>query len=101
MVKQFNASKVERRAIDAKALNYNQARAIYVNLQATQTLNTSNIASNESCDMSKPTADWERIGDRFYRKIQLYTSVFDQDLELENYVVAGAPLSGAVGTPKS
>lgn len=46
--------------------------------------------------MSKPTADWERVGDRFYRKIQLYTSVFDQDLELENYVVAGAPLSGAV-----
>lgn len=48
--------------------------------------------------MSKPTADWERVGDRFYRKIQLYTSVFDQDLELENYVIAGAPLSGAVGT---
>lgn len=47
--------------------------------------------------MSKPTADWERVGDRFYRKIQLYTSVFDQDLELENYVVAGAPFSGAVG----
>lgn len=46
--------------------------------------------------MSKPTADWERVGDRFYRKVQLYTSVFDQDLELENYVVAGAPLSGAV-----
>ncbi|KAL1304186.1 hypothetical protein AAFC00_000609 [Neodothiora populina] len=46
--------------------------------------------------MSKPTADWERIGDRFYRKVQLYTSVFDADLELENYVVAGAPLSGAI-----
>ncbi|KAF1346074.1 Vps16, N-terminal region-domain-containing protein [Delphinella strobiligena] len=46
--------------------------------------------------MSKPTADWERVGDRFYRKIQLYTSVFDQDLELENYVVAGAPFSGAI-----
>jgi len=47
--------------------------------------------------MSKPTADWERVGDRFYRKIQLYTSVFDQDLELENYQIAGAPFSGAVG----
>ncbi|TKA58749.1 hypothetical protein B0A49_08037 [Cryomyces minteri] len=46
--------------------------------------------------MSKPTADWERVGDRFYRKIQLYTAVFDQDLELENYVVVGAPYSGAV-----
>ncbi|KAK8249181.1 vacuolar protein sorting-associated protein [Phyllosticta capitalensis] len=42
----------------------------------------------------KPTADWERVGDRFYRKLQLYTDVFDQDLELENYVVVGAPYSG-------
>lgn len=49
------------------------------------------------CDMSKPTADWERVGDRFYRKIQLYTSIFDQDIELENYQVVGAPFSGAVG----
>ena len=48
--------------------------------------------------MSKPTADWERVGDRFYRKTQVYTSVFDPHLELENYVVTGAPYSGAVGT---
>ncbi|KAF2087830.1 vacuolar protein-like protein sorting vps16 [Saccharata proteae CBS 121410] len=46
--------------------------------------------------MPKPTADWERVGDRFYRKVQLYTDVFDQDLELENYLVVGAPYSGAV-----
>ncbi|KAK3113378.1 Vacuolar protein sorting-associated protein 16 [Teratosphaeriaceae sp. CCFEE 6253] len=46
--------------------------------------------------MSKPTADWERVGDRFYRKTQLYTSIFDPELELENYVVTGAPYSGAV-----
>ena len=48
--------------------------------------------------MSKPTANWEKLGDKFYRKIQLYTAVFDQDLELENYYVVGAPYSGAVGT---
>jgi vacuolar protein sorting-associated protein 16 len=48
-------------------------------------------------DKAKPTADWERVGDRFYRKVQLYSSVFDQDLELENYFVVGAPYSGAVG----
>ena len=47
--------------------------------------------------MSKPTADWERVGDRFYRKVRLYTSVFDSDLELENYQIVGAPFSGAVG----
>lgn len=48
--------------------------------------------------MSKATADWERVGDRFYRKTQLYTSVFDPELELENHVLVGAPLAGAVRT---
>ena len=50
-----------------------------------------------SLTMSKPTANWEKVGDKFYRKVQLYTAVFDQDLELENYKVVGAPYSGAVG----
>lgn len=45
----------------------------------------------------KATAGWELIGDRFYRKTQLYTSVFDTDLELENYTIVEAPYSGAVG----
>ena len=48
--------------------------------------------------MSKPTANWEKVGDRFYRKIQLYTGVFDDELELDKYRVVGAPYSGAVGT---
>ncbi|KLU89128.1 vacuolar protein sorting-associated protein, partial [Magnaporthiopsis poae ATCC 64411] len=43
-----------------------------------------------------PTASWEQVGDRYYRKVQLYTAVFDQDLDLDNYVVAGAPDGGAV-----
>ena len=47
--------------------------------------------------MANPTADWEKVGDRFYRKIQLYTAVFDHDLELENYIVTGAPYGGAIG----
>jgi hypothetical protein len=47
--------------------------------------------------MTSPTADWERVGDRFYRKIKLYDAVFDQDLELENYIIAGAPYGGAIG----
>ncbi|KAL9590998.1 MAG: hypothetical protein Q9203_000194 [Teloschistes exilis] len=46
--------------------------------------------------MSSPTANWEKVGDRFYRKIKLYDAVFDQDLELENYIVAGAPYGGAI-----
>lgn len=48
--------------------------------------------------MSNPTADWERIGDEFYRKVKLYDAIFDQELELENYVIAGAPYGGAIGT---
>jgi hypothetical protein len=44
-----------------------------------------------------PTADWEKLGERYYRKVQLYTEVFDQDLELENYIVTGAPYGGAIG----
>lgn len=47
--------------------------------------------------MSAPTSEWERVGDRFYRKVKLYEAVFDQDLELENYVVTGAPYGGAIG----
>ena len=50
-------------------------------------------------NLSNPRAGWEKVGDQFYRKIQLYESVFDVDLELENYIVVGAPHGGAVGTP--
>lgn len=48
-------------------------------------------------DSTHPTAGWERVGDRFYRKTQLYTAVFDLDLDLDNFFVAGAPYGGAVG----
>jgi hypothetical protein len=51
--------------------------------------------------VSSPTADWEKVGDRFYRKIHLYTDIFDQDLELDNYIVTGAPYSGAIGMYRS
>lgn len=47
--------------------------------------------------MSIPTADWEKVGDRFYRKIKLYDAVFEQDIELERFVIAGAPYGGAIG----
>lgn len=48
-------------------------------------------------DSTHPTAGWERVGDRFYRKTQLYTAIFDLDLDLDNFYVAGAPYGGAVG----
>jgi WD40 repeat protein len=48
-------------------------------------------------DVAHPTAGWEQVGDRFYRKIQLYTEVFDTDIDLDNFIVAGAPYGGAIG----
>jgi len=48
-------------------------------------------------DMAKATVDWKRVGDRFYRKFQLYDSSFDQDIDFESSILAGAPFSGALG----
>jgi hypothetical protein len=58
------------------------------------------LFDNDAAQMtaSNPRAGWEKVGDQFYRKIQLYESVFDPDLELENYFVAGAPYGGAIGS---
>ena len=46
--------------------------------------------------LANPRTGWEKIGNEFYRKIELYTSVFDEDLDLENYFIAGAPFAGAL-----
>jgi hypothetical protein len=46
-----------------------------------------------------PLANWEKIGDSFYRKIAVYDAIFEDDIELENYIVAGAPYGGAIGEP--
>lgn len=61
------------------------------------------LINDEEAQMnsSNPRAGWEKVGDQFYRKIQLYESVFDPDLELENYLVAGAPYGGAIGMASS
>ena len=40
---------------------------------------------------SNPLANWEKVGDSFYRKIAVYDAIFEDDIELENYIVAGAP----------
>ncbi|KAJ5677763.1 Vps16 N-terminal [Penicillium maclennaniae] len=45
---------------------------------------------------ANPLANWERVGDSFYRKIPVYDAIFDEDVELENYIVAGAPYGGAI-----
>lgn len=47
---------------------------------------------------TNPRAGWEKVGDQFYRKIRFYDAVFDPDIELENYIVVGAPYAGALGT---
>jgi hypothetical protein len=68
-----------------------------LNLQPSSPTPARHDTSRAPITMSKPTANWEKVGDKFYRKIQLYQAVFDQDLELENYNVVGAPYGGAVG----
>ncbi|KAJ6037142.1 hypothetical protein N7540_001421 [Penicillium herquei] len=45
---------------------------------------------------SNPLANWEKLGDSFYRKIPVYDAIFEDDVELENYIVAGAPYGGAI-----
>ncbi|KAL3474125.1 Vps16, N-terminal region-domain-containing protein [Aspergillus californicus] len=45
---------------------------------------------------SNPLANWERLGTSFYRKVPVYYPVFGEEVELENYIVAGAPYGGAI-----
>ncbi|KAF9877506.1 hypothetical protein CkaCkLH20_05206 [Colletotrichum karsti] len=51
---------------------------------------------DDMMEVSHPSAGWDNVGDKWYRKIQLYTEVFDQDLDLDNHIVAGAPYAGAL-----
>ena len=48
-------------------------------------------------DTAHPRTSWEQLGDKWYRRVQHYTEVFDQDLDLDNYIIAGAPYGGAIG----
>lgn len=50
-------------------------------------------------DILHARADWESVGDKWFRKTQQYTEVFDQDLDLDSYLVVGAPYAGALGMP--
>lgn len=47
-----------------------------------------------------PRTSWEQLGDKWFRRVQHYTEVFDQDLDLDNYIIAGAPYGGAIGAFK-
>lgn len=47
-------------------------------------------------DTLHPQAEWESVDNKWFRKTQLYTKVFDQDLDLDDYVVTGAPYAGAL-----
>jgi hypothetical protein len=48
-------------------------------------------------DTLHPRAEWECVDDRWFRKTQLYTKIFDQALDLDDYIVTGAPYAGALG----
>ncbi|KAL0634996.1 Vacuolar protein sorting-associated protein 16 [Maublancomyces gigas] len=42
------------------------------------------------------TAGWEQVEDKYYRKILLYSTLWDADFDLSDYIVAGAPYGGAL-----
>ena len=46
---------------------------------------------------ANPLANWERVGDRFYRRVRIYDAVFDEDVDLESCIVSVAPYGGALG----
>jgi len=48
--------------------------------------------------MASPTATWGTVSDTYYRKLTLYSSLWDGDFDLDKYIVAGAPFGGALGT---
>ncbi|KAI5811091.1 Vps16, N-terminal region-domain-containing protein [Peziza echinospora] len=45
---------------------------------------------------SSPTADWEAVSDTFYRKVQIYTALWSDDFNLNEYLLRGAPYGGAL-----
>lgn len=47
------------------------------------------------------TADWEPVENAYYRKVQLYSSLWEDqpDFDPSDYHFAGAPYSGALGEP--
>lgn len=47
--------------------------------------------------MPRTVAGWDKVGDRFYRRVELYKPQFPEDVDLAHHVVAGAPFSGAIG----
>ncbi|KAG0131707.1 vacuolar sorting-associated protein 16 (Vps16) [Tuber indicum] len=46
------------------------------------------------------TAGWERVEDKYYRTIQLYSALWDPDFDLSDYIVVGAPYGGALALYK-
>ncbi|KAF7545548.1 hypothetical protein G7046_g9538 [Stylonectria norvegica] len=46
-------------------------------------------------DTFQPRADWESVGDKWFRRTQLYEAVFT-NLDLDNSIVVGAPYAGAI-----
>jgi hypothetical protein len=92
---QGNTSAGAQTTLNAEALKFTLDQAS--STSQTNTSTSEDEVTDPTTRMANPTADWEKVGDKFYRKIQLYTAVFDQDLELENYIVTGCCYGGAIG----
>lgn len=49
--------------------------------------------------LQNPTSSWELVSGQYYRKLSLFTPSWsgDEDFNLDDYIVAGAPFGGALG----
>lgn len=74
------------------------ARDLYFSTYRSSQVGPSDIAVVDlMASTAAPTADWESVSDTFYRKIQLYTALWDADFNLNDYFLRGAPYGGALG----
>ncbi len=50
--------------------------------------------------LPNPTSTWETVSNTYYRKLTLYSELWEDNGEfnLDDYIVAGSQFGGAIGT---
>jgi len=50
---------------------------------------------------SNPSSEWQQLGDRFYRKVELYASLsWNEQIDLAKFTVCGAPYGGPLAVSR-
>lgn len=50
-----------------------------------------------SLDDNVSCGAWNQMGDRFYRKFEVYQMSWGADMDVSKYILAGAPHGGPIG----